>query len=95
MSNSQTSDSFQLKVEGTTGITYKIYFDNIDNVTVEELKKKVSERMCIPTHVFQLAFNAKILDERCKLSQYDIFNGCSIKCVETTIGGKFINYKYF
>ena len=95
MSNYQTPESFQIKVVGTTGITYKIYLDNIDNITVKDLKEKVSERMSIPTHVFQLTFNGRLLDERFKLSEYEVFNDCTIKCVETTIGGKFINYKYF
>ena len=89
MSNSQTSDSFQLKVEGTTGITYKIYFDSIENLTVEELKAKVSEKMFIPSNVFQLTANGKILDEKMNLSDYGIVNGSTINCLENTIGGKF------
>ena len=86
-----TPDSFYLKVVGTTGITYKIYFDSIDDVTVEDLKAKVSEKMFIPSNVFQLTCNGKILDENKKLSDYDITIESTINCVESTIGGKFIN----
>ena len=84
-------ESFHLKVVGTTKITYKIYFDNIDDVTVRDLKAKVSEKMSIPSNVFQLTFNGKILDEERKLSDYDISNESTITCIENTIGGKFIN----
>ena len=86
-----TPESFHLKVVGTTKITYKIYFDNIDDVTVRDLKAKVSEKMSIPPNVFQLTFNGKILDEERKLSEYDISNESTILCVENTVGGKFLN----
>ena len=88
---SNTPESFYLKVVGTTGITYKIYFDSIENLTVEELKAKVSEKMYISSNVFQLTYNGKILDEKKKLSDYDIRNDSTINCIENTLGGKFVN----
>ena len=91
MSNYQTPESFYLKVVGTTGIIYKIYFDNIEDMTVEELKAKVSEKMYINSNVFQLTYNGKILDEKKKLSVYDIKNESTIICIESTLGGKFVN----
>ena len=91
MSNYQTPESFQLRIVGITGITYKIYFDNIDDITVEDLKAKVSEKMYISSNVFQLTYNGKILDEKKKLSVYDIKNESTIICIESTLGGKFKN----
>ena len=91
MSDYDTPQSFQLRVVGTTGITYKIYFENIDNVTVEELKNKISEKMSIPSYLFLLTFNGKFLDSEKKLSDYLITNESTINCVENTIGGKFKN----
>ena len=88
---SYTPESFFLKVIGTTGITYKIYFDNIDDITVEDLKDKVYEKMYISSNVFQLTYNGKILDEKKKLSDYDIRNDSTINCIENTLGGKFVN----
>ncbi len=85
---SYTPESFYLKVVGTTKITYKIYFETIDNVTVRELKAKVSEKMSIPSNVFQLTFFGKILDEDRKLTDYDICNESTITCIENTVGGK-------
>ncbi len=86
---SNTPESFYLRVVGTTGITYKIYFESIENLTVEELKAKVSEKMFIPSNVFQLTANGKILDEKMNLSDCGIVNGSTINCLENTIGGKF------
>ena len=86
---SYTPESFFLKVIGTTGITYKIYFDNIDDITVEDLKAKVSEKMYISSNVFQLTYMGKILDDKMKLSDYDIRNESIINCIENTLGGKF------
>ena len=91
MSNDPTPDSFQLRIVGITGITYKIYFDNIDDITVEDLKAKVSEKMSIPPYVFQLTFFGKILDEKKKISDYYISNDSTINCIENTLGGKFVN----
>ena len=86
---SYTPETFFLKVVGTTGITYKIFFDNIDDVTVEDLKAKVSEKMYISSNVFQLTYNGKILEDKMKLSDYDIRNDSTINCIENTLGGKF------
>ncbi len=86
---SSSPESFFLKVVGTTGITYKIFFDNIDDVTVEDLKAKVSEKMYISSNVFQLTYNGKILEDKMKLSDYDIRNDSTINCIENTLGGKF------
>ena len=86
---SYTPETFFLKVVGTTGITYKIFLDNIDDVTVEDLKAKVSEKMYISSNVFQLTYNGKILEDKMKLSDYDIRNDSTINCIENTLGGKF------
>ncbi len=96
-----TPESFELKIIGITGIIYKIYFDNVDDVVVYELKKKICEKFSIQTpHVFNLAFNGKILDVWKKLSDYCVASGCYLNCVENSIGGggpyfqKEINIKF-
>ena len=87
MSTTPDSDLIYLKVVGTTGITYKFEFDNIENVTVSQLKDKVSEKMYIPKNVFELTLGGKILDENKTLIFYEINSGSILNCIERTLGG--------
>ena len=70
---------------------YKISVENSQDLQIKELKKLISERMGISTEVFQLIYNGKNLNEDLKMSDYQIFNNCTINCVERTEGGKVNN----
>ena len=81
-----TPNIIKIKVKGCTGITYYIYIENND-ISVEELKEKISEKMAIPTNLFDLTRGGIILDEKNKLSYYGIDDESTIYCIEHTEGG--------
>ena len=88
---SETPNLINIKVIGTTGISYKISIEKSQNINIKQLKELISERCSIPVNVFNLSFNGKILfDDNKTLDFYSIDNNSIIHCIENTEGGKLI-----
>ena len=85
-SMSETPGVINLKVVGTTGITYKILIEN-QNITIRELKEMISEKSAIPVNVFNLTYQGKNLVDNLKINDYSIVNNSVIHCIEFTEGG--------
>ena len=76
-----------MNVYSPTGIVYKIVLNKDEDLKIIELKNLISERMAIPSEVFDLIYDGRILNENLKMSDYYLINGSSIHCVENTLGG--------
>ena len=87
---SETPNLINIKVIGTTGISYKISIEKSPNINIRQLKELISERCSIPVNVFNLSLRGKILIDDKKLDFYSIDNNSIIHCIENTEGGKLI-----
>ena len=85
---SETPNLINIKVIGTTGISYKISIEK--NINIRQLKELISERCSIPVNVFNLSLQGKILKDDKTLEFYSIDNNSIIHCIENTEGGKLI-----
>ena len=86
MSDSQ--DIIFIKVMGTIGNSYKIAINRAENITIRKLKQLISEKSLIPSNVFDLSFQSKILAEDKTINDYSIVNNSIIHCIENTKGGE-------
>ena len=86
MSDSQ--DIIFIKVMGTIGNSYKIAINRAENITIRKLKQLISEKSLIPSNVFDLSFQSKILAEDKTINDYSIGNNSIIHCIENTRGGE-------
>ena len=87
---SETPNLINIKVIGTTGISYKISIEKSPNINIRQLKELISERCSIPVNVFNLSLHGKILIDDKTLDFYSIDNNSIIHCIENTEGGKLI-----
>ena len=87
---SDTPDLINIKVMGTIGNSYNIPINKYENISIRKLKELISEKCSIPTHVFDLSHQGKILFEDKNINDYSILENPVIHCIETTNGGKLL-----
>ena len=84
---SDSNFKFNIKIVGTTGISYMIPTESSEKI--KDLKLKLSEKVGISSQVYDLSFHGKILLEDKQLNFYEICSGDVLHCIENTLGGKF------